>query len=132
MGFKGQPVPTTVHNIGAAKVSDGNSVRVKAPANSGDIAAGNFVYLGGFLGVAMKTLADSAAGEQELILQIEAAEYETNQIDPDGDFEAGTKIYWDADQKLFTETSTPVFGGVVTSAKDAKGVIWFILSRPTA
>lgn len=127
MAYVGQPVPTTVYNVGAAKISDGKSVRVSVPANSGEIKAGDFVYFGGFLGVAMQSLANDAVGAQDLILQIEVAEYETNQTKETDDFAAGTKIYWDNTNKEFTETPTAIFAGVVTAAKDDAGVIWFVL-----
>ena len=127
MAYTGQPVPTRVHDGGAAKISDGKSVRVSVPANSGDITAGSFAYFGGFLGVAMQSLKDSATAAQDLILQIEVAEYETNQIDATQDFAAGTKIYWNDTTKKFTETQTSVFAGVVTNGKDANNVIWFVL-----
>ncbi len=127
MAYTGQPVPTTVYNVGAAKISDGKSVRVSVPANSGKITAGNFAYFGGFLGVAMKTLENDAVGAQDLILQIEVAEYETDQTNEAQEFKAGTKIYWDNTNKEFTETPTAIFAGVVTAAKDDAGVIWFVL-----
>lgn len=127
MAYTGQPVPTTVYNVGAAKISDGKSVRVSVPANSGKITAGNFAYFGGFLGVAMKTLENDTVGAQDLILQIEVAEYETDQTNEAQEFKAGTKIYWDNTNKEFTETPTAIFAGVVTAAKDDAGVIWFVL-----
>ncbi len=128
MAYTGQPVPTTVYNVGSAKISDGKSVRVSVPANSGEIKAGDFVYFGGFLGVAMQSLANDTVAAQDLILQIEVAEYETDQTNEAQDFDAGTKIYWDNTEKEFTETPTAVFAGVVTAAKDDAGVIWFVLT----
>lgn len=127
MAYTGQPVPTTVYNVGAAKISDGKSVRVSVPANSGVVKAGDFVYFGGFLGVAMASLENDIAAAQDLILQIEVAEYETDQINEAQEFKAGTKIYWDNTNKEFTETPTAIFAGVVTAAKDDAGVIWFVL-----
>lgn len=127
MTYKGQPVPSTTYNLGAAKVSDGKSVRVSVPANSGEVKLQKFAYFGGFLGVATQNLANDAAKAQDLILQIEVAEYETDQIDKTQDFAAGTKIYWDDTNKEFSETPTAIFAGVVTAAKDANDVIWFVL-----
>ena len=127
MAYTGQPVPTTVYNVGAAKISDGKSVRVSVPANSGEIKAGDFAYFGGFLGVAMQSLANDTVAAQDLILQIEVAEYETDQTNEAQDFDAGTKIYWDNTNKEFTETPTAIFAGVVTAAKDDAGVMWFVL-----
>jgi len=75
----------------------------------------------------MANLANDAEKAQDLILQIELAEYETDQIDEAQDFARGTKIYWDDSAKKLTETPTPVPAGVVTVAKDANNVIWFRL-----
>lgn len=125
--YTGQPVPSTTYQQARAKVSDGKSVRVSAPANSGEIKAGTLCYCDGFLGVAMANLANDAEKAQDLILQIELAEYETDQIDETQDFARGTKIYWDDSAKKLTETPTPVLAGVVTEAKDANNVIWFRL-----
>lgn len=125
--YKGQPVPSTTYQQARAKVSDGKSVRVSVPANSGAITAGAFCYFDGFLGVAMADLANDTANAQDLVLQIELAEYETDQIDATQDFARGTRIYWDAVTKKLTETPTPTLAGVVTVAKDASNVIWFRL-----
>jgi len=67
--------------------------------------------------VAMANLANDAEKAQDLILQIELAEYETDQIDETQDFARGTKIYWDDSAKKLTETPTPVLAGVVTEAR---------------
>ncbi len=128
MAYLGQPVPTTSYQQARAKVSDGKSVRVSVPANSGDVVAGNFYYFGGFLGVAMQNLANDAAKAQDLILQIEQAVYETDQVLATDTLAAGTRIFWDAGNKRFTETATSIYGGVVTAAKDDNNVIWFLLT----
>jgi hypothetical protein len=128
MSQTGSPITSTTYQQARAKVSDGKSVRVSVPANSGDIAAGQICYFGGFLGFAMTDLTNSATAAQDLILQIGIAEYETDVIDTSKTFAAGTKIYWDDTEKELTETATDVFAGVVTSAKDDNDVIWFILT----
>ena len=124
MAYVGQPVPSTVVNINAAKVSDGKSVRVTVPANT-TIEAGKFYLLDGFLGCAFQSVTTG-----EVILNIEQAEYETDQIEIDTaqNFAKGTLIYWDATYNRFTETSTGNrLAGRVTQAKDANNVICFIL-----
>jgi len=131
MAYVGQPVPSTVININAAKVSDGKSVRVTVPATT-TIEAGKFYLLDGFLGCAFQSVTTGAGEIAEVILNIEQAEYETDQIDTDTSptltFAKGTLIYWDADNNRFTETSTGNrLAGRVTQAKDSKGVICFIL-----
>lgn len=122
-------VNTTRYSAAYFKVSDGKSVKVNVPANSGEIVAGKFYEFDGFLGIAMQNLANSATDTQELILNIEQAEYETDQIDDTKAFNKGDRVYWDANNKRFTTDATVKFAGVVTSKKDANNVIWFIL-RP--
>ena len=41
MAYKGQPVPSSVHNIGYGKISDGKSVKVTVPEST-TIEAGKF------------------------------------------------------------------------------------------
>lgn len=139
MAYKGQPVPTRVHQHARAKVSDGKSVRVTVPPNSGDIVAGKLYEFDGFLGFAVRgeqpmpwvkpgNALDDSDQPQELILNIEQAEYETDQIASTGDFERGTLIYWDSQAKELTEDpegNRPA--GRITVSKDANNVIWFIL-----
>ena len=127
MAYVGQPVPSTVVNINAAKVSDGKSVRVTVPENT-TIEAGKFYLLEGFLGAAFQSVTTGAGETAEVILSIEQAEYDTNQIDTTQNFAKGTLIYWDAANNRFTETSTENrLAGRVTQAKDANNVICFIL-----
>lgn len=127
MAYVGQPVPSTVVNINAAKFSDGKSVRVTVPENT-VIEAGKFYLLDGFLGAAFQSVTTGAGETAEVILNIEQAEYETDQIDTSQTFAKGTLIYWDAANNRFTETSTANrLVGRVTQAKDANNVICFIL-----
>ena len=129
MAYVGQPVPSTVVNINAAKVSDGKSVRVTVPKNT-TIEAGKFYLLDGFLGAAFQSVTTGAEETAEVILNIEQAEYETDQIEIDTlqTFDKGTLIYWNAAGKRFTETSdSNRLAGRVTQAKDINNVICFIL-----
>ncbi len=127
MSFTGQPVPSTTYRSARAKVSDGKSVRVSVPAGSGAVTAGTLVYFGGFVGFAMQSLVNDAANAQDLVLQIEIAEYETDQVKTTDTLAAGTKVFWDAENKRLTETPTSIFAGVITVAKDTNNVIWFLL-----
>jgi len=127
MAYVGQPVPSTVVNINTAKVSDGKSVRVAVPGNT-VIEAGKFYLLDGFLGCAFQSVTTGAGETAEVILNIEQAEYETDQIDISQTFAKGTLIYWDDTNKQFTETATDNrLAGRVTQAKDSNNVICFIL-----
>lgn len=133
MDRTGHPVPTTLHQQARAKVGDGKSVKVSVPAGSGPIAAGTLQYFGGYLGFAVQSLENDAVNAQELILTIEEAEFETDQIladgEPDQAFEPGTDIFWDEAEGHLTETPTPIYAGKVTVARDANDVIWFLLAR---
>lgn len=127
MAYVGQPVPSTVININTAKVSDGKSVRVTVPENT-VIEAGKFYLLDGFLGCAFQSVTTGAGETAEVVLNIEQAEYETDQIDTSQTFAKGTLIYWDEANKRFTEDSEGNrLAGRVTQAKDANNVICFIL-----
>lgn len=121
MAFKGQPVPSTLHTISSGKISDGKSVRVKA---SGAVEEGKFYLVEGFFGMAVQ----SATAGQDVILNIEQAEFEADQIEKTQAFKVGTAIYWDDTKKQLTETETGNRkAGRVTAAKDSNNVIWFIL-----
>lgn len=127
MAYVGRPVPSTLVNINAAKVSDGKSVRVTVPENT-VIEAGKFYLLDGFLGCAFQSVTTGAGETAEVVLNIEQAEYETDQIDTSQTFAKGTLIYWDGTNKRFTETSQGNrLVGRVTEVKDANNVICFIL-----
>ena len=127
MAYVGQPVPSTVFNVNTAKVSDGKSVRVTVPVNT-TIEAGKFYFLDGFLGAAFQSVTTGAGETAEVILNIEQAEYETDQIDTSQTFNKGTLLYWDGTSKRFTETSQGNrLVGRVTQAKDTNNVICFIL-----
>lgn len=129
MAYIGQPVPSTVYNAARAKISDGKSVRVTVPENT-VIEAGKLYLLDGFLGFAMQSVTTGAGETAEVVLNIEQAEYETDQINAADAFNKGDLAYWDAANKRLT---TADGGGAnrrvgrVTAAKDANNVIWFIL-----
>jgi len=130
MAYTGQPVPSTIHNIGYGKISDGKSVRVAVPKNT-VIEAGKFYLLDGFLGCAFQSVTTGAGETAEVILNIEPAEYETDQTKTN-DRESmivGEDIYWDKNNKYFTLSATDIYAGKITSAADSNGVIWFKLAE---
>jgi len=103
------------------KISDGRSVVVKATEA---VTGGKFYEMEGFFGCAFA----DAAKDDNVALNLDFAEYETTQLTAEQTFAKGTKIYWDAANKKFTETALGNrFVGIVTVAKDADGVIWFVL-----
>ena len=130
MAYVGQPVPSTVANINAAKVSDGKSVRVTVPENT-VIEAGKFYLLDGFLGCAFQSVTTAAGEIAEVILNIEPAEYETDQTKTNdwASMTVGEDIYWDKSNKYFTLSATDIYAGKITSAADENGVIWFKLAE---
>lgn len=126
MAYTGQPVPSTTYQQAYFKVGDGQSVRVLVPESS-DLKAGQVAYLDGFLGFVVKDV-KTAAGETAYgILNIENAEFETDQIDATKTFAKGDRVYWNAATSKLTTDATTVFAGVVTAAKDDNDVIWFKL-----
>ncbi len=136
MAYTGQPVPSTVYDAARAKVSDGKSVRVAVPESTA-VEAGKFYLLGGFLGAAMQSVTTGAGETAEVILNIEPAEFETDQIKATdkASMTAGADIYWDdaAGAKHFTVTAKAVYAGKITAAADDNNVIWFKLAeRPFA
>ena len=127
MPYTGQPVPSTVYNAYRAKVSDGKSVRVPVPEKT-TIEAGLFYEISGFFGSAMQSVKTLTGETSEVVLNIEQAEYETDQIEKTKSFKLGTKIYFDKGKFTETKSDTARFAGTVTQGKDANGVIWFILA----
>lgn len=119
MTQKGRPIPTTVHHAHRAKVSDGKSVRVTATQK---VTSGLFYEFDGFFGSAMH----SANPGEEVILSIEQAEYETDQIETTDEFNPGDALYF-KDGKFTTASAEAILVGRVTQGKDAQNVIWFIL-----
>ena len=130
MAYTGQPVPSTVYDAARAKISDGKSVRVTVPEST-IVEAGKFYLLSGFFGAAMQSVTTGAGETAEAILNIEQAEYETDQTkEADrASMTVGKDIYWDNTEKHFTVTGTTVYVGKVTSKADTNGVIWFKLAE---
>lgn len=127
MAYKGQPFPSTTYQSYRAKVSDGKSVRVPVPEKT-TLEAQKFYLIGGFFGAAMESVKTGTGETDEAILNVEQAEFETDQIDKTQEFAFGTPIYWDAAKSQLTETDTGNrLVGRVTAAKDSKNVIWFLL-----
>lgn len=120
MTVKGQAISTKVMPSYRAKVSDGKSVKVVAEQS---VTASKFYEIQGFLGSAFQSVEKG----KEVVLNIEQAEYETDQLG-DGDFVVGTPIYF-ADG-TFNPTAGR-YAGIVTQGKDEDGVILFILAPQT-
>ena len=130
MAYVGQPVPSTVYNIGYGKISDGKSVKVTVPEST-KVEAGKFYLLDGFLGCAFQSVETGAEETAEVVLNIEPAEYETDQTKTTdrASMTVGKDIYWDKSNKYFTLSATDIYAGKITSAADENGVIWFKLAE---
>ncbi|OQC75276.1 MAG: hypothetical protein BWX44_00007 [Spirochaetes bacterium ADurb.Bin001] len=127
MTWTGQPTPATAVYLGYGKISDGKSIKVAVPEST-TITAGKFYLLESFLGCAAQDVTTGAGETSEAVLSIEAAEYETDQINAAEAFAKGADVYWDSSNKRLTTTATALYAGQVTVAKDANNVIWFKLS----
>lgn len=132
MAYQGQPVPSTTYNAYRAKVSDGKSVKVKVPEKT-VIEAQKFYELDGFFGAAFHSVTTEEGETSEVSLNIEQAEYETDQIMTTKAFNPGDLIYFkdgkftpDADSGGAEPTPNRLVGRV-TQGKDQNNVIWFIL-----
>lgn len=129
MNNAGSPIPVKEHGVARAKISDGKSVRVEVPANT-TIESGGFYELGGFFGAAFQSVETEAGETGEVILNIEQAEYESNQIQTTKAFNLGDLIYFTAGKltpDAGSEGSENRLVGRVTSGKDQNNVIQFIL-----
>lgn len=126
MPYKGQPVPSTSYNSYRSKVSDGKSVEVEVPAST-TIENQKFYELGGFFGSATQSVKTLASEKDTVVLTIEQAEYETDQIETTDDFEPGTLIYF-KDGKFQEDDEDSRLVGRVTQGKDQNNVIWFVLA----
>lgn len=123
MAFRGQPTPSTQVAINRAKIGDGKSVTVTVPGSK-TVKTQEFYLIDGFFGVAMQ----DGNENDEVVLQIEQSEYETDNIVTAEAFAMGDKIYWDESENKFTTTSSENrLVGKVTSPKDSNNAIWFIL-----
>lgn len=127
MAYQGQATPSTVQQIHRAKVSDGKSVELQI-TGSKSIESGKFYLLDNFLGAAVQSVNLGAGEKANVILTIEPAEYETDQINTAELFPLGTELFWDKTNNYFTSTvEENIRVGRVTSGKDANNAIWFIL-----
>jgi predicted RecA/RadA family phage recombinase len=105
----------------ARKISFGKSVKVTAAAA---LTKDTFAEVDGFFGLVL----NSAAAGEEAVLDIEQAEYETNQVGTGTAFAVGDKVYFNVASGLFTTTNTDRMVGIATQASDANGVFSFILA----
>jgi len=124
MAFDGQPVPSTEYQIPQPKVSDGQSVVVTA---TGDVVAGEFYEIKGFLGVAMTNV----VGGGTVVLNIEQAEYQTTKVASGKTFTVGQIVYWNGEKFTSDEkqgTTPNRVAGRCTSWDDTNNVLTFILA----
>jgi hypothetical protein len=114
------------------KVSNGMGIKVTVPEST-TIEQGKFYVLDGIFGMALQSVTTGAGETSSVILSLDPGEYETGQILTTDVMNKGTKIYYDTTNKRFTITSSGnIFAGVVTVAKDAGNIIWFLFMPNSA
>jgi hypothetical protein len=116
-------------NSNGHKMADGLSVDVTVP-NGTVVAQGEFVYLDGFFGLAEFDDKPTSAGAAIISINIEQANYDTDQITTAEAYAVGDVVNFNTATKLFTKAAVsgsilPV--GRVTIAKNADNVIGFLL-----
>ena len=77
-----------------------------------------------------RSLEDRCWETAEVVLNIEQAEFETDQINTADDFNVGDLVYWDDSNKQLTTSDGSGANrlvGRVTAAKDENNVIWLLL-----
>lgn len=106
--------------MGTRKLSDGQSVKVTAPA--GGVTANTFYRIDGFMGHVFQ---DADAGD-ECILDVSLCEVETDQALSTDTFAVGEAIYWDDTAKKFTTTvgSNYLYGKATEAKASGTGVAW--------
>jgi hypothetical protein len=119
-----------VSNTNGHKMADGNSVDVAVPDGT-VVAQGEFVSIQGFFGLAEFDDKPVATGVATIAINIERAQYDTDQIVTTDAFAVGDLVNFNQTTKLFTKTAVgaPVIGPVarVTIAKNADNVIGILL-----
>lgn len=126
--YKGQPVPSQMFASARAKVGDGKSVVVTVPENT-TIESGKFYALEGFFGAAVQSVTTKAGETAQIVLLIEQAEYETDQITVADAFAKGDVVYFDDVTELLTTGAGTDNRrvGRITMPKDGNNVIYFLL-----
>lgn len=126
MAFPGQPTPSTVVHNDRNPVSDGKSVKVTV-AGPIVINKADFYLINGWFGCAFDSVTLAPLETAQITLNIEPAEYETDQINALQMFAVGDLVYWDAVVGEFTTTAANNrLVGQVTVARDLNGVVWFV------
>ena len=113
-------------------VYDGTGAGVEKDENvklsgglDGAVDAKDFCLIDHFFGMAF----NSGEAGAEVVLDLELAEYETDQLKSGDTFAVGQVVYWDPDNLYFTETPGALTAvGIVTQALDS-GVIHFKLTN---
>jgi Uncharacterized conserved protein (DUF2190) len=117
-------------NTNGHKMADGNSVDVTVPGGT-VVAQGEFVYLDKFFGLAEFDDKPVSTGSAVISINIERAQYDTDQITVAEAFNVGDLVNFNSTTKLFTVAA--VTGAVVgpvarcTIAKNADNVIGIFL-----
>lgn len=117
-------------NTNGHKMADGNSVDVTVP-NGTIVAQGEFVYLDKFFGLAEFDDKPVSTGSAVIAINIERAQYDTDQITVAEAFNAGDLVNFNTTTKLFTIAAVTgaIIGPVAkcSVAKNADNVIGIFL-----
>jgi hypothetical protein len=117
-------------NTNGRKVGDFKSVDVTI-ADGVTVAQGEWVLAEGFFGLAAFDDKPVALGAAQISIDIDQAEYETDQITIADAFNKGDLVNFNSTTKLFTTQAVAgaIIGpvGRVSVAKDVNNVIWFSL-----
>jgi hypothetical protein len=112
------------------KMADGLSVDVAVP-DTIVVAQGEFVSIQGFFGLAEFDDKPTAAGIATIAINIEQAQYDTDQITTAEAYAVGDLVNFNTTTKLFTKAAVTgaVIGpvGRITVAKNADNVIGLLL-----
>lgn len=115
-GQKINVVSTTTYMMERAEVSEAEAVVVTVPEDR-VVEEGDFGLFDGFLGVALNE--SEAGSEDEVVIQIKYAEYETDQVDADDDFLKGTEMYWNPGLQEFDEATGVAVSDITYNATGA-------------
>jgi hypothetical protein len=117
-------------NTNGHKMADGNSVDVSIPDGT-VVAQGEFVSAQGFFGLAEFDDKPVSTGIAIIAINIERAQYDTDQIVTASAYAVGDLVNFDTAGKLFTKAAVTgaVIGPVarVTVAKNTDNVIGILL-----
>lgn len=100
------------------------TVRVTVPQST-IVEQGRFYLLDGYIGMAVQSVTTGVGETKPVILVIDpSVGFETSQINAADTMAVGANLYWDAENKRFTESAVGNrYAAKVSVAKDASNVV---------